>query len=72
MCCGAVDLEVFEHKLLVMVGPSSSGKTGMLNIMGGSNRPRSAMWFRDTHIALATRRKLTRIPPRLGWIIFVL
>ncbi len=36
-----VDLDLYEHEILVLLGPSGSGKSTLLNILGGLDHPTS-------------------------------
>ena len=57
----AVDLDLFEHELVVLLGPSGSGKSTLLNILGGLDTPTSGtVEFRDHILTGADDRELTR------------
>jgi putative ABC transport system ATP-binding protein len=57
----AVDLDLYEHELVVLVGPSGSGKSTLLNILGGLDAPTSGeVTFRDHTLTQAGARELTR------------
>ena len=66
-----VDLELFEGELVVLLGPSGSGKSKLLNILVGLDVPTGAGalpearahggWRSRAHRVLATPRRL-RLP----------
>lgn len=57
----AVDLDLFEHELVVLLGPSGSGKSTLLNILGGLDTPTGGtVEFRDHILTGADERELTR------------
>jgi putative ABC transport system ATP-binding protein len=55
-----VDLDLFEHELVVLLGPSGSGKSTLLNILGGLDVPTSGtVRYRDHDLGTATDAALT-------------
>jgi putative ABC transport system ATP-binding protein len=55
-----VDLDLFEHELVVLLGPSGSGKSTLLNILGGLDVPTSGtVRYRDHDLGTATDAELT-------------
>ena len=56
-----VDLDLFEHELVVLLGPSGSGKSTLLHILGGLDVPTSgAVRFRDHDLSAWDEEELTR------------
>lgn len=56
-----VELELYEHELIVMLGPSGSGKSTLLNILGGLDRPTSGhVLFDGREITALNDSDLTR------------
>ncbi len=57
----ASSLEMYRGELLVVVGTSGSGKTTMLNLIGGLDSPSSGrVLFKDRDLTKASPRQLTR------------
>lgn len=57
----AVDLDLYEGELVVILGPSGGGKSTLLNILGGLDAPTAGeVNFRDHVLTGATDRELTR------------
>jgi putative ABC transport system ATP-binding protein len=55
-----VDLEVPERELVVLLGASGTGKSTLLNILGGLDSPTGGrFFFRGTELTHATSRELT-------------
>lgn len=55
-----VDLELYEGELVVLVGPSGSDKSTLLNILGGLDVPTNGrVYFRDTERTALDQRALT-------------
>ena len=55
-----VDLEVFEHEQVVILGPSGSGKSTLLHILGGLDAASGGMFrYRDHDMTGADDRLLT-------------
>jgi putative ABC transport system ATP-binding protein len=55
-----VDLDIYEHEFVVLLGPSGSGKSTFLNILGGIDRPTSGqVFFRDHELSAHDERALT-------------
>jgi putative ABC transport system ATP-binding protein len=56
-----VDFEARNGEFIVILGPSGSGKSIFLNIVGGLDRPSSGeAWFTDHNLATASESQLTR------------
>ncbi len=56
----SVDLDLYEHELLVILGASGSGKSTLLNILGGLDVPtRGSVFFRDRELTTADEETLT-------------
>jgi putative ABC transport system ATP-binding protein len=56
-----VDLDLYEHELVVLLGPSGSGKTTLLNILGGLDSADSGeVFYRDHDLVRASESDLTR------------
>jgi putative ABC transport system ATP-binding protein len=56
-----VDLDLFEGELVVLLGPSGSGKSSLLNILGGLDVPTSGeVFYRDHDLTIDDDRALTR------------
>lgn len=56
-----VDLAIPLGELLVLLGPSGGGKSTLLNIIGGLDRPTSGqLFYRDTELTALDDRALTR------------
>ena len=55
-----VSIEVYEGEFLVIVGHSASGKSTLLNLISGMDRPTSGkIYFKDEDITKYSDRKLT-------------
>lgn len=55
-----VSLEVYEGEFLVILGHSASGKSTLLNLISGMDRPTSGkIYFRNEDITSYSNRKLT-------------
>lgn len=55
-----VDFDLNEGELLVLLGASDSGKSTLLNILGGLDRPTSGMvWYREHDLSQADEDELT-------------
>jgi ABC-type sugar transport system ATPase subunit len=55
-----VDLQIAEKEVVVLLGPSGGGKSMLLNIMGGLDRPTSGqLFFRDSDLTVLEDRELT-------------
>ena len=56
----SLDLEIQTGQLNVLVGASKAGKSTLLNIIGGSDRPTSGeVWVDGENLAAMTHRQLT-------------
>jgi ABC-type glutathione transport system ATPase component len=56
-----VDLDLFEGEFAVLLGPSDSGKSPLLNILGGLDVPsQGKVFYRDQDLTLADADELTR------------
>ncbi len=57
----SVDLDLYRGELIVILGPSGSGKSSLLNMLGGLDAPTSgAVRFLDHELTGAGDRELTR------------
>lgn len=55
-----VDLELYQHETVVMLGPSGSGKSTFLNILGGLDRPTTGqVFFKNDELTGFDDRSLT-------------
>ena len=55
-----IDMELFEGELLGLVGPSGSGRSTLLNILGGLDAPTSGrVFFHDLELTALSDRALT-------------
>ncbi len=55
-----VDLDLYEHEILVLLGPSGSGKSTLLNILGGLDHPTAgSIVFRDEELTQFDEEALT-------------
>ena len=56
-----VDLDLYEHELVVLLGPSGSGKTTLVNILGGLDAADSGeVRYQDHDLVRAGESELTR------------
>ncbi len=56
-----VDLALYAGELTVLLGPSGSGISTLLNILGGlDHATQGRVWFRDTELTHMPDRELTR------------
>ena len=56
-----VDLELYKGELAVLLGPSGSGKSSLLNMLGGLDHATDGqVWFGDTELTNMSERGLTR------------
>ncbi|MEM7221800.1 MAG: ABC transporter ATP-binding protein [Pseudomonadota bacterium] len=56
-----VDLDLYEGELIVFLGASGSGKSTILNILGGLDRPTAGnVFFRDRELTAFGESELTR------------
>jgi len=66
-----IDLELEKGSFVAMVGPSGGGKTTLLNMLTGVDRPTSGMVFVDgVDVGNTSERKLTRWRGRNVGIVF--
>jgi putative ABC transport system ATP-binding protein len=66
-----IDLELAKGDFVALVGPSGGGKTTLLNMLTGVDKPTSGMVFVDgVDIANTSERKLTRWRGRNVGIVF--
>lgn len=57
----AIDLDLYEGEFLVLLGASGSGKSSLLNILGGLDKPtRGTVHYRDWELTQASDDELTR------------
>lgn len=64
-------LDLYRGELLVVVGTSGSGKTTMLNLIGGLDSPSSGrIRFKEQDLTIATPRQLTRYRRRSVGFVF--
>lgn len=56
----AVDFNINKGELVVILGPSGAGKTTILNMLGGLDKPSSGeIWVNDTKISDYNEKELT-------------
>ncbi len=56
-----VDLDLYEHEIVVLLGPSGSGKTTLLNILGGLDSASSGeVFYREHNLVTSDEDVLTR------------
>ena len=56
-----VDVAIPAGEALVLLGPSGRGKSTLLNLIGGLDRPTSGTWhYRDTELTALNDKELTR------------
>jgi putative ABC transport system ATP-binding protein len=66
-----IDLELEQGEFVALVGPSGGGKTTLLNMLTGVDRPTSGIVFVDgVDVANTSERKLTRWRGRNVGIVF--
>jgi putative ABC transport system ATP-binding protein len=66
-----VSLDVGRGEFLVVVGPSGTGKTTLLNLLGGLDRPTAGkVWFRDRDLTALRPAELTAYRRRSVGFIF--
>jgi putative ABC transport system ATP-binding protein len=65
-----VELSVHPGELVVLRGPSDSGKTTLLNLLGGLDRPTTGqVWLGDQELSAADDDELARLRgTRLGFV----
>lgn len=57
-----VSLDIFPSEMTAIIGRSGSGKTTMLNLLAGLDRPTSGeVWFKDQQIDMLNERDLLRL-----------
>lgn len=57
----AIDLDLYEGEFLVLLGASGSGKSSLLNILGGLDKPtRGSVHYLDWDLTKASDDELTR------------
>lgn len=57
-----VSLDILPREMTAITGRSGSGKTTMLNILAGLDRPTSGeVWFKDQRVDLLSERDLLRL-----------
>jgi len=57
----AIDLDLYEGEFLVLLGASGSGKSSLLNILGGLDKPtRGSVHYMDWELTQASDDELTR------------
>ncbi len=67
----AVDFSLHERELVCLLGPSGSGKSSLLNILGGLDTPtRGQVSSRDEDLSRADEAQLTRDRGRDGGLSF--
>lgn len=55
-----VDLELYQHELVVLLGPSGSGKSTLLNILGGLDVPSAGhVFYEGKDLSNASEQELT-------------
>ena len=63
-----VDLDIPRGAFVVIVGPSGGGKTTLLHLLGGVDRPSAGQICVDGQaLETASEADLTRFPPRPHW-----
>lgn len=56
-----VDFEIYSNEFLVILGPSGSGKSSFLNILGGMDTAtKGEIYYKDMNLHDANRAKLTK------------
>jgi putative ABC transport system ATP-binding protein len=56
-----IDLDLYERELVVLLGPSWSGKTTLLNNLGGLDMPTSGeLWYRNVNLTESNEADLTQ------------
>jgi len=62
-----IDLDVPRHKIIAIMGPSGTGKTTLLNLIGGRLKPDSgSILVHNTPVAELSRKKLYQLRRRMG------
>ncbi len=57
-----VSLDILSGEMTAIIGRSGSGKTTMLNVLAGLDRPTSGeVWFKDQRVDLLNERDLLRL-----------
>lgn len=65
----AVSLDIPKGKITAIMGPSGTGKTTLLRLIGGQLRPDSGeIWFEDENISLLSRTRLYNVRKRMSML----
>src|SRR5688500_2925502 len=56
-----ISLEIYAREILAMIGPSGSGMTTLINLLGGLDKPTVGQtWYRDRELTRFSNAELTR------------
>lgn len=64
-----IDLEVPRNKIVAIMGPSGTGKTTLLNLIGGRLKPDSgSVWVHGEEVSQLSQKELYRLRRRMGML----